>query len=123
ERLEEGTLDGGCRARVRACRAQSFEGDAHAHGIDAGEVVVGPHGQRHAPVTGGAVRIELRRLRERAGRLVVVEGPQQAHALIEVRLGWRGAAADGAMELPEALEELRALRPRLNAGGGGRVVR
>ncbi len=39
------------------------------------QVVVGAHGECHAPVTGGAVRIELRGARKRARRFIVIERP------------------------------------------------
>ena len=89
QRLDQRPLNRRGAGGVRARLPQRLKGEPHAHLIHAGQVVVRPHGQRDAPVAGRAVRVECGGLCERAGRLIVVERPQEAHALIEVRLRLR----------------------------------
>ena len=107
-------LDGRRVRGVLLSFAQCLGGDECARLLHRREVVVRADGQRHAPVTGGTARVELRRLCKGARRLVVIERPQEAHALVEVLLGLRRRGGHGTMEITEALEELRPARPVRN---------
>ena len=73
-------------------------------------VDVGAERQGHAPVGHGEIRIEARGLLEGAPRLVVVEGVDEAQALIEVALGERGGGGDRVRVISEVVEERHGLR-------------
>ena len=124
ERADERLLDRRCVRRVLLGELQRLPGDLGPRLGHDGHVVVGADRQRHAPIARGADRIALGRGGERAGRLVVVERPEQPHALIEVslRLGRRDRGRP--VERAEVLKQLRAARPvREGLRRSGKVVR
>ena len=69
----------------------------------------------------------MRRLGKGARRLVMVEGPQEPHALVELALAEQGPGGDLAMEIAEAGKQLSAISPamqrRRRCCSGMRVIR
>ncbi len=123
ERADERPLHGGSRRRVLLCLVQRLPGDACARLRHRRKVVVGSHGERHAPVAGGARRIELGGPGKGAGRLIVIERPQEAHALIEVLLCERHGGRHRAVKITQSLKQGRPVSPLRNARGhAGRAV-
>ncbi len=105
---------GGDRRRPRGKQpglAERIPGDARAGLGHQRHVVIGTQGERDAPVTGGTVGIELGRSGEGARCLVMVEGPEQAHPLVEIALRLGRRRRHLAVEATQAVEQLRAARP------------
>ena len=123
ERADERLLDGGSPRRALLCLVQRLPGDACARLGQRRNVVVRSYGERHTPVARGACRIELRGAGKGAGRLVVIERPQEAHALIEVLLCERHRGRHRAVKITQSLEQGRPASPLRNAcGHAGRGV-
>ena len=109
-------LDRARRGRVGLRLAERLPAGAGARLRHDRHVVIGPEGQRDAPIAGRALWIELGRFGEGAGRLVMVEGPEQAHALVEIFLRFRRGGGDRPVEGAEAVEQLGAFRPVRDGG-------
>jgi hypothetical protein len=95
---------------------ERIERDLRARRRHDRQVVVGAYGECHAPVAGGAVRIELRGACKRACRFIVIKRPQESHALIEVLLSFRRLRRDLAVKLSQAFEHVCAPCPIVNGG-------
>ena len=111
EGADEVLFDGRSRGCVLLCPVECVPRNLRTRFGHDRQVVVRADRQRDAPVAHRARRIERRGLGKRPRRLVVVEGPEQPHALIEIPLRLWRRGRDSAVKHPEAIENLRAARP------------
>ena len=84
-----GLLGGADASRQSLSFFYRFGGDFLAAGIDLRLVVIRPASQRDAPISHGALRIQLRGIAERARCFIVIERVHQRKALVEIALRHR----------------------------------
>jgi hypothetical protein len=122
KRLDQRLLDRACIRGEPERLPRSLMGGLRAVG-QGGQVDVGPERIADSPPTHCTARIEPCGVLEGSLRLIVVEGPDQAQALVEVLLRLGRGRCDLAMELAEVVEErgrFGSLRRRLPVSGVGR---
>ena len=111
-----------CMSGIALRELHGVESDLRARLHHDRQVVVGSNCECHAPVAGRALRIEFGGAREGARRLVVVECPEKAHALVEVLLCLGRARRNFAVESAQVVEQRRTPRPVCKRRGNARHV-
>jgi hypothetical protein len=111
DRVDQRPLDRRRLACMHLRLLQRLPGDCGSRRRHHRQVIVGADGQRDAPPAHRALRIERCRFGEGTRRLVVVEGPEEAHTLIEKSQRLRRIGADRAVEIAQAAKQLGQLGP------------
>jgi hypothetical protein len=80
-------------------------------------VIVVINRQCHTPGAHRAGWVEFKSASKGSRRLIVIEHPEKSHTLIEKDLRVRGVRADPSVKGPDAVIELRSLRPIIQGRG------